>query len=197
MARRPRGARRPAVLFDRDGTLVHDVPYLADPELLELFTDVAPALRKLVTAGFVLGVVTSQSAVARGLATIDEVEAVNLRLRRLVKEQVGVDLGGVWMCPHHPRFTGPCRCRKPQPGLLLDALTELAGDRSSSWMVGDRTSDLRAGHAAGLRTILLNHHESHRSPGRPPRVPSDVEVFDSMGAVVSQILATTTSSKNG
>lgn len=160
---------RRAVLLDRDDTLVHNVPYLADPDGLELFTDVA-ALRRLTDAGYRLAVVTNQAGVARGLVTVDQLEAVTARLRSLLAEQ-GVEVSGVWWCPHHPDFTGPCRCRKPAPGMLLDALESLDADPAQSWMIGDNVTDVGAGVAAGVRTVLVDHHER-----RDRRTVPDVEV---------------------
>jgi D-glycero-D-manno-heptose 1,7-bisphosphate phosphatase len=116
-----RPARR-AVFLDRDGTLVEEVPYLHDPELVRLVPGAAAALRDLAAAGFALAVVTNQAGVARGYYGQDAVELVHRRLRELLAAE-SVQLDGVWYCPHHPdgavaRLARACRCRKPGPGML-------------------------------------------------------------------------------
>ena len=162
-------ARR-ALLLDRDGTLVKDVGYLADPSKLRLLPGVAAALARAREAGFRLIVVTNQSGVARGLMTEGDVEtlhdALRLRLRRR-----GVTLDGVYVCPHHPEvgdapYRADCACRKPRPGLLLRAGREHGLDLDRSVMVGDQPRDVEAGRAAGCRTLLLSRDGA--APGCSP-----------------------------
>jgi D-glycero-D-manno-heptose 1,7-bisphosphate phosphatase len=143
---------RPAVLLDRDGTLMRDVGYPRDPDDVELLPGAAPALAALRDAGFALAVVSNQSGVARGLVTRDEAAAVH---ERLVAElgTHGIELDGAYYCFHVP--ADGCACRKPAPGLLHDAARELGLALECSVMVGDRASDVDAGRAAGCRLSLL------------------------------------------
>jgi histidinol-phosphate phosphatase family protein len=115
----------PAVFLDKDGTLVEDVPYCADPERMKLLPGAGPALRSLHEAGWRLAVVTNQSGVARGLFPESALAAVEARLREVLAAE-GVPLAAFLYCPHHPDGVVPayavhCDCRKPEPGLILAA----------------------------------------------------------------------------
>ncbi len=163
---------RPAVFLDKDGTLVEDVPYNVDPVRVRLMPGAAEGVAALHAAGFALVVVSNQPGVAFGLFGAGALEAVRLRLRDLL-EQAGAPLAGFFFCPHAP---GPdrrpaCGCRKPAPGLLIDAARDLHLDLASSWMVGDILDDVEAGRAAGCRTVLVDNGgetEWCRSPSRTP-----------------------------
>jgi D-glycero-D-manno-heptose 1,7-bisphosphate phosphatase len=145
-------AANPAVFFDRDGTLIDDVGYPRDPAGVRLVDGAAEALAALRQAGFRLVVVSNQSGIGRGLVTEDEARSVH---ERFVSEfeRHGVRLDDVRYCPHAPE--AGCDCRKPAPGLLLAAADDLGLDLDASFMVGDKSSDVEAGHRAGCRTILL------------------------------------------
>jgi D-glycero-D-manno-heptose 1,7-bisphosphate phosphatase len=151
---------RPAVFLDRDGVLIDDVDLLVRRDQVRLPDDVPVALRRLADAGFALVVVTNQTVIARGLATPAEVDAINAQIAHLIAEQGGPRLTEFRVCPHHPQATLPayrrvCGCRKPRPGMLLEAASVLALDLRRSFMVGDRISDVAAGRAAGCRTVLV------------------------------------------
>ena len=118
------------------------------------------ALRRLRHAGFVLIAITNQTVVSRGRATLDDVAAVHAHIDRLIHEAGGPALDAWYVCPHHPHATVAayrvqCECRKPRPGLLRTAATDHRLDLRRSFMVGDRITDVVAGHAAGCRTIQL------------------------------------------
>src|SRR5690606_30271789 len=149
-ARRP--PVRPGLLLDRDGTLIVDRPYLADPDAVEILPGVVDALRRL--DGWWLGIVTNQPGVARGWLTVEQVEAVNQRVVSLLWDR-GVDIAGVWWCPHAPEGER-CGCAKPAPGLVLDAVAKLELDPHRSWMVGDKQVDADAGTAAGIHGLVLD-----------------------------------------
>jgi histidinol-phosphate phosphatase family protein len=137
-----------AVLFDRDGTLVRDVPYNGDPGLVEPMPGAATATARLRAAGIRLGVVTNQSAVGRGLITAAQLEAVNHR----VDERLGPF--GAWaICPHDP--AEGCACRKPAPFLVRKAAAALGADVADCVVVGDIGTDVAAAYAAGARAILV------------------------------------------
>lgn len=147
-------ALRPAVLLDRDGTILVEKNYLADPADAELIPGAAEALRRLADAGFALVVVSNQSGIARGLYGEAEYRAVDARMRELLRQH-GVEIEASYHCPHHPDFTGPCDCRKPAPGMFERAIRELGLAREGSWLVGDRLRDVEAATALGARGILV------------------------------------------
>ena len=147
-------SRDAAVLIDKDGTLVQDVPYNVDPRRLRLAAGAGAALRQLQGAGYKLVVVSNQSGLARGLFTEAELQAAERALRGLLHRQ-GVALDALYFCPHHPdgvvpRFTRECTCRKPRPGMLLDLIGNWPVDRARSFLIGDQPRDLAAAAAAGI-----------------------------------------------
>jgi D-glycero-D-manno-heptose 1,7-bisphosphate phosphatase len=145
---------RPAIFLDRDGTLNFDRGYVCRTEDFELLPGAAAALHAFEGLGFALVVVTNQSAIGRGMAPREAIDEVNDWMLSLLAEQ-GVALDGVYVCPHRP--DEGCACRKPAPGMLLQAAGELNLDLTQSWMVGDKASDIAAGRAAGVtQTILLD-----------------------------------------
>ncbi len=137
-----------AVLFDRDGTLIHDVPYNGDPARVRPMPGAKAALDRLRAAGVTVGVVTNQSGVARGLLTYDQVEAVNRRVEELLGP-----FAVFAVCPHGPE--DGCACRKPAPGLVTDAARRLGLAPEDCALVGDIGSDVEAAAAAGARAILV------------------------------------------
>ncbi len=143
------GARR-ALFVDRDGTLIVDVGYPRDPAQVEPLPGAAGALRALA-AHFALVIVSNQSGIGRGLITPAEAHAVHARVVERFG-QAGVTFAGAYYCPHDPG--AGCACRKPAPGLLLDAARELGLDLAASVMVGDKPSDVAAGRAAGCGHAL-------------------------------------------
>ncbi|HEY8520959.1 MAG TPA: HAD family hydrolase [Gammaproteobacteria bacterium] len=153
-------ALRPAVFFDKDGTLIEDVPYNVAVDRVRLAPGAERALPALARAGFALVVVSNQSGVARGFFAEADVRAVGRRLAALFAE-LGARLDGFYWCPHHPegavpRYRRECACRKPRPGLLLRAAGDLGLDLRASWLVGDILDDIEAGRRAGCRTVLLD-----------------------------------------
>jgi histidinol-phosphate phosphatase family protein len=137
-----------AVLFDRDGTLVVDVPYNGDPALVEPMQGAVEAVAAVRAAGLPIGVVSNQSGIARGIVTRDEVDAVNARVDALFG---GFDTWQV--CPHGPGDR--CVCRKPAPGMVLRAAAELGVDPARVVVIGDIGADVAAAHAAGARAVLV------------------------------------------
>lgn len=135
-------------MFDRDGTLIKDVPYNGDPTLVEPFDAAAMALRRARACGVRTGVVTNQSGVGRGLITRDQVDRVNAR----VEEILGPF--DTWqVCPHVPE--DGCGCRKPAPGLILAACAVLRAAPHEVVVIGDIESDLSAAAGAGARAVLV------------------------------------------
>jgi D-glycero-D-manno-heptose 1,7-bisphosphate phosphatase len=150
-----------AVFLDKDGTLINDIPYNVDPDLITLSDDSAEGLKMLQEAGYLLVVVSNQAGVAYGYFTEDDLVPVKNRLFELLKEQ-GVELDGFYYCPHHPygntaRYAVACDCRKPAPGMLYKAANNMEIDLESSWMIGDILNDIEAGERAGCQTILIDN----------------------------------------
>jgi histidinol-phosphate phosphatase family protein len=153
--------RVPAVFFDKDGTLVEDVPYNVDPNRMWLTTRASEGLRTLNRAGYRLVVFTNQSGVARGYFREEALRPVEQHLRGMLR-QIGVPLQGFYYCPHHPdgvvaQYAIQCSCRKPAPGMLLRAAHEQGLDLRRSWVIGDILNDIEAGRRAGCKTILLDN----------------------------------------
>jgi D-glycero-D-manno-heptose 1,7-bisphosphate phosphatase len=168
--------RPAAVLFDRDGTLVRDVPYNGDPARVDPMPGAREALDRLRAAGIAVGVVSNQSGVARGLVTMDEVEAVNRRVDDL--------LGPLepWaVCPHGPE--DGCACRKPEPGLIRGAAEALGVEPDRCAVVGDIGSDVEAARAAGARAVLVPTART-----RPDEVEAAPEVASDVGEAVELLL---------
>ncbi len=148
-----------AVFLDRDGTINQEVHHLHRLDQFVLIPGAAESVRLLNQAGYKVVVITNQSAVARGLLDLNELARIHAAMTRSLQD-VGATVDGIYYCPHHPTagvgaYKQVCECRKPQPGMLLQAATELDLDLESSFMVGDNLSDLLAGIAVGCRTVLV------------------------------------------
>lgn len=168
-----------AVLCDRDGTLVEDVPYNGDPAQVRPRPTVRRGLQRLRAAGLPVGIVSNQSGVARGLLTPADVE----RVHRRVDELLGPFDVTLW-CPHGP--DDGCRCRKPAPGMVLDAAARLDVDPSRCALVGDIQADMDAAAAAGAWGIMVPN--SRTRPEEVRAAPTRARSFD---AAVDLILART------
>ncbi|MEK0157365.1 HAD family hydrolase [Arthrobacter oryzae] len=157
-----------AVLFDRDGTLIHDVPYNGDPRLVAPMPTARKVLAELRRRGIATGVVTNQSGIARGLLTRSQVDSVNLRIEALLGPF------DVWeICPHGTE--DGCGCRKPAPGMILSACRRLGIAAAEAVYIGDIGSDMEAAEAAGLRGILVpNPLTRHQEVQDAPEVAADL-----------------------
>jgi histidinol-phosphate phosphatase family protein len=170
-----------AVLFDRDGTLVHDVPYNGDPALVDPVPGALAALTRLRAIGVPVGVVTNQSGIGRGTLSRDQVDRVNDRVEELLGPF------DTWqLCPHAP--ADGCDCRKPAPGLVLAAAAALGVPTARCVVIGDIGTDLAAARAAGARSVLVptpvtRPEEVRSAPAVAADLPSAVELaLDMLGA---------------
>ena len=145
---------RKAAFLDRDGTIIVEKHYIANPDDVVLEPGAIAGLRGLTDAGFRLVVVTNQSGIARGLYTEADFFAVQQRLEDLLVEQ-GIRFDAVYFCPHHPEFSGPCECRKPGPGMYREAERNLRVDLAHSVYIGDRLKDVLPAREFGGRGILV------------------------------------------
>lgn len=143
-----------AVFLDRDGTIIEDTGYPADPAAVRLLPGAAAAIARLNRAGLPAIVVTNQSGIARGLLDEADYETVARRLDALLDGE-GARLDAHYHCPHHPDFTGPCECRKPGPLLYRRAAADHALDLARCWWVGDRARDVLAAERFGGRGVLV------------------------------------------
>ncbi|MGA7220099.1 MAG: HAD-IIIA family hydrolase [Candidatus Sulfotelmatobacter sp.] len=160
------GGGRPAVFLDRDGVLNRAMVRDGKPspprslEELEIISEAASTLRDLRAEGFALYVITNQPDVARGAQTRENVEKIHEALA------AALPIDGIFVCYHDDGDR--CSCRKPEPGLLLEAQRKHNIDLSRSFVIGDRWRDIDAGHAAGCRTVLIDYGYRERKPARPP-----------------------------
>lgn len=149
-----------AVFWDKDGTLIPDIPYNVNPARITLYPDAGESLSRLRDAGFNLIVVSNQAGIAQGLFSETALADVWHRLTELLSP-FGAEPDAFYYCPHHPNgsvkgYTRLCSCRKPEPGLLIQATREHQIDLKASWMVGDILNDVEAGNRAGCHTLLID-----------------------------------------
>jgi len=158
-----------AVLFDRDGTLVIDVPYNGDPSKVRPFPGARKVLDELRGLGLATGVLSNQSGVARGILTLDQVNSVNNRVEELLGPF------DVWeVCPHSAEDS--CRCRKPAPGMIHSACDRLGIHASEAAFIGDIGSDVEAARAAGARGVLVPTPVTREEEvAAAPEVAADLE----------------------
>lgn len=146
-------APRPAVFLDRDGVLNENrADYVLTWEQVTFLPGVFEALRRLAASSYAVVVVTNQSAVGRGLLRVDTLDAIHRGLVEAI-HAAGGRVDAVYACPHAP--AAACTCRKPRPGLLLQAAADLNLDLRHSWLIGDAVSDLEAAAAVGSRPLLV------------------------------------------
>ncbi len=186
-----RGRPERVVLMDKDGTLIEDLPYNVDPARVRLAPGAAEALLRLGRAGYGVAIVTNQSGVARGYFAEADLDALAAHLRSVLA-RLGVRLLGFYACPHLPdgeveAYAIDCDCRKPAPGLIRRALTDLGVRPADTWFVGDAWMDAAAGRAGGCRTILVGPEAPTASDLPPDRRP-DHAVRD-LAAAADIILA--------
>jgi D-glycero-D-manno-heptose 1,7-bisphosphate phosphatase len=179
----------PAIFLDRDGVLIENRPnYVRDWSQVKIFPEAINALSLPRVKTYKIVIITNQSAVGRGLVTMETARDINDRLVNLIHRRGG-QVDGVYMCPHKP--DDGCNCRKPQPGLFIQAAEELLLDLKRSWMIGDAWSDIQAGQAAGLRQVILVKTGRGAEQLLEPR-PDEVShhlIFDNLYQAMSAIFS--------
>lgn len=145
---------RKACFLDRDGVVNVEVDYLHEPEKTVLEKGIVETLKAIHQNGYLAVVVTNQAGVARGRYPESDIALVHNKLQELLAEH-GEKIDAFYYCPHHPEHTGSCPCRKPEPGMLLQAAEDWNIDVKNSLMIGDRLSDVNAGINAGCRKSYL------------------------------------------
>jgi len=143
-----------AIFLDRDGVINKEVSYLSNPKDFEFIEGSIEALKILKEKGFLLIIITNQAGIARGFFTEEILTTIHEKMIEILKQNA-VELNDVYYCPHHPKFTGECVCRKPNPGMILKAKLKHDIDLNNSYMVGDTLNDIQTGKAARCKTILV------------------------------------------
>ncbi len=170
---------RPAIFFDRDGTLSQEVGYVNHLSRFRLLPYAVDAVRLVNASGRLAVLATNQAGVARGYFPESLIHEVHTHVRAAM-EAGGARFDGIYVCVHHPSVGAPpyrcdCDCRKPKPGLLRQAEKDLGADLAGSWMIGDRQGDLAAGWAAGARAAMVKtgygEGELQWNSARWPRPP--------------------------
>ena len=158
-----------AIFIDRDGTINKYVGFLTD---IDRFDGVGEAIQRINESGYLAIVVTNQPIIARGEASLEELQEIHNKMETLLGQQ-GAYVDAIYYCPHHPHkgFEGECPeykidcdCRKPKPGMLLAAAEKFNIDLTESWMVGDTATDMEAGARAGCKLVKLNSVEDSVTP---------------------------------
>ncbi len=167
-----------AIFLDKDGTLIQDVPYNVNPNLIQLTPGAIAGLKILQTLDYKLIVISNQSGIARGYFAESDLAILKDYLFQLLLEQ-GVTLDDFYYCPHSadgvvPEYAITCECRKPKPGLILQAAYKHNIDLQNSWFIGDILNDVEAGHSAGCKTILINNGNETEWYFSPMRIPDYV-----------------------
>ncbi len=165
--------KQKAIFLDRDGTLIEEVNFLATVEETELFPFTIEALKLLRDAGFLFFITTNQSGIARGYFDATAVNAIHAKIQNELKAN-GLRIESFHFCPHFP--DAGCRCRKPNTGMIEQALENFEIDLSESWTIGDKILDLEMGFNAGTKTALVKtgYGEKHRNElERKPDIIAD------------------------
>ena len=166
---------RKAVFIDKDGTLIPNIPYNIDPGRITIEDETIEGLRLLKDEGFLFIVISNQSGIAKGYFKEMDLEQVWNKISALLqRHEISID--AFYYCPHEPngiveQYAVECDCRKPLPGMILKAASQLKIDLSQSWMIGDILNDVEAGNRAGCSTILIdngNETEWQMSEERTP-----------------------------
>ena len=151
--------KRKAVFLDRDGTIVAHEPYLSSPDQLRLLPNAAKGIRLFKEYGYLIIVITNQSGIARGFFDEERLVLIHQKLLGILEEE-GVMIDDLYFCPHHiegiiEHYKVDCDCRKPKPGMLLDAARKHHIDLTQSLMIGDSEADMLAGKNAGCKCVLI------------------------------------------
>lgn len=172
-------ALRPAVFLDRDGTLMDEVDYCRNPADVRAIPGAESRLRLLREAGWLAVIITNQSGIGRGILTVAEYEAVHAELVRQLEGQID----GAYFCPDEP--TRATHRRKPEIGMVEEAVADFGIDLSRSWFIGDKPADIECGHRAGMRSILVRTGYGGRHGGSGADVEVD-NVADALDWILHQ-----------
>jgi len=183
-----------ACFLDRDGVLIEEENYLSSPSDVTIFPKTIQALKILRKNGFKIIVITNQGGVAKGYYKEESILDVHKEIdRQLAKSKLKIDK--YYYCPHHPegtvkKYSITCKCRKPSPGLILDAVKDFDINLSKSFLIGDKISDIEAAHNAGCSAILVEtgHGQEHVSKARTKNIAITENILEAVKLFTSSIL---------
>ncbi|MEB3308670.1 MAG: HAD family hydrolase [Snowella sp.] len=178
----PAPALKKALFLDRDGVVVNYIPYLSQPEQVQIPSGAGQALKQWQDAGYLLIVITNQAGVGRGYFTLDDVEAVHHCIRQKYQD-FGVKFDAFFLCPHHP--DDQCQCRKPSPYLLQTAAQQYGINLADSFFLGDAPSDLEAAIAAGCQPLLVLTGRGQETLAKIEQYSVKVPVFEQVKDTVN------------
>ncbi len=180
----------PAIFLDRDGVLIENrSDYVREWSQVKIFPEAIQAISRSAIKSYKIVIVTNQSAVGRGIVSLDSASEINHRLVKLIHLHGG-QIDGVYMCPHKP--DDDCSCRKPKPGLLLQASKELSLNLQRSWIIGDAWSDVQAGQAAGVKQTILvktGRGRAQLSQPRPDNISNNL-IIENLTRAIDTIVTT-------
>jgi D,D-heptose 1,7-bisphosphate phosphatase len=148
------GSKKPAIFLDRDGVINTEVNYLTNPDDFEFIDGSIKALKILKKKGYLLIVITNQAGIARGYFSEMTLNKIHDKMMKILQKN-NIFLDDIFYCPHHPDFTGACNCRKPSPGLILQAMKKYNIDLEKSYMIGDTLNDIATGKNVPCKTVLV------------------------------------------
>lgn len=188
--------KRPAIFLDRDGVIIEEVNYLSHPDQIQLIPGSAEAISLLNQLHIPVVVVSNQAGVARGFFEESAIPKVHLRLKELLAEK-NAHWDEILYCPHHPdgiipQYSVRCACRKPEPGMLIQAAQILDLTLTNSWLIGDNITDIQAGLSVGCRTILV---ETGHGKQFVSKTPMPTTLKKNLAEAVKFILESNSSSK--
>lgn len=166
----------PAIFLDRDGTINVEKTYLYRAEDWEWIPGAKEAIRKFKQSGYRVVVVSNQAGIARGMYEPSDVDLLHTFVQQELA-YIGTTIDAFYYCPHHPDFSGNCSCRKPAPGMLIQATLDLNLDLARSWMVGDKLIDVQTGHVAGVQSVMVR---TGYGIGEQKHLDRETRVFDSV-----------------
>lgn len=161
------------IFIDRDGTIVKDAGYLHKIKDIEFIPKAISGLKKLQSMGYQFIIVTNQAGIARNYYSLKDAEKFNNELIRRLKTK-GIEIKKIYLCPHHPRFTGQCQCRKPKIGLVEMAIKEFNIDLTESIFIGDKDCDVQLGRNCKGTTFLVKN-DQYRTRIRPDFIIKNLE----------------------
>jgi histidinol-phosphate phosphatase family protein len=161
--------KRKCVFLDRDGTIAFDVPYCSRTEDFHLIPGAAEAIRTLNQHGFLVVLVTNQSGISRGYFTESTLIEIHQKMEQLLSDS-GARIDAIYFCPHHPE--DGCKCRKPNIGMIDQAMKDFALELSGSYVIGDAPSDIELAHAIGCKSVLIRDAPPQAIEGK--QIPTHV-----------------------
>ncbi|MCP4179190.1 MAG: HAD family hydrolase [bacterium] len=175
-----------ACFLDRDGVLIEEVNYLSSPSQINIFENSYKALKLLKDNGYIIIVITNQAGVARGYFKEDNIKIVHNEINRLLSI-ANLSIDKYYYCPHHPKgtlakYSIECNCRKPAPGLILQAVEDFNIDLKQSFLIGDKMSDINSAKNAGCSSLLVKtgHGLEHIEIARNKSIPIKENIFEAV-----------------